>query len=335
MKLRFGLLLIALGLLASAATASAERAALFLGSTAKGVDRPALIKIARAQAEAAGWSVTEPPLADGPLGDLIVCVQSGLARDCIPGHLDDNDVDRGIVIAIGQEGGSAKPTWVATGWVFRRTGDLLVTDRRYCEGCKTDKLADTVRDLTDTLVTEARARAKPTVILARSKPAGATVFVDDQKVGVSELEAPVYAGVHNVRFELEGHQSEVREVAIGDGETLTVEVTLKETKVVPPPGGDDRPKPSRVLPIAVMAGGAALVIGGVVLLAMDEDPVQDGAQVPEYSNTAWPGIGLAAAGAATIGAGVWLWLRGSKSDERTPVASITPDGAWLGYAGRF
>lgn len=323
---------LALGVLATATPAAAERAALFLGSTAKGVDRPALIKIARAQAEAAGWSVTEPPLADGPLGDLVVCVSSGLARDCIPGHLDDNDVDRGIVISVGQEG---KGTWVVNGWVFRRTGDLLVTDRRYCEGCKTEKLADTVRDLTATLVTEARARAKPTMIVARSKPAGAKVFVDDEEVGVAELEAPVYAGNHTVRFELEGHRAEVREVAIGDGETITVEVTLKPTAepkppVARPPGA----RKSKLVPISVMAGGGLLIIGGFALLAADEDPVQDGHQVASYTNTTLPAIGLFAAGAAVIGTGVWLFLEAS-SDERAPTVGLAPGGAWIGYTGRF
>lgn len=330
--------LVALGVvIALASPAAAERAALFLGGTAKGIDRPALIKIARAQAEAAGWSVTEPPLADGPLGDLLLCVGSGLARDCIPGHLDDNDVDRGIVIAVSQEGGTKKPTWVLNGWVFRRTGDLIVTDRRYCEGCDTEKLADTVRDLTATLVTEAHARAKPTMIVARSKPAGARVFVDDREIGVAELEAPVYAGTHSVRFELEGHRTEVREVAIGDGESVTVEVKLVPvTGDAPPPVVPGGEKPSRVVPLALIGGGVALLIAGGVALGMDEDAVQDGEQVHEYTDTKAPAATLFAAGTIAAAIGVVLFVTAKPEPrEKQPVVGVTPEGFWLGWRAAF
>ncbi len=327
--------LVAIGVVIGLASpAAAERAALFLGSTAKGVDRPALIKIARAQAEAAGWSVTEPPLADGPLGDLLMCVSSGLARDCIPGHLDDNDVDRGIVISVGQEG--KKGSWVLNGWVFRRTGDLIVTDRTYCEGCSAEKLGDAVRDLTSTLITEAHARAKPTVILARSKPSGAKVFVDDSEVGVAELEAPVYAGTHNVRFEMEGYKTEIREVAIGDGESVTVEVKLTAVEAAPVKVAPGPKAPSKVLPLSLIGGGVALLVAGGIVLAMDEDAIQGGERVPEYTDTVAPSVALFAGGAIAAAMGVVLYVRAKpEAETRQPIVGVTPDGFWLGLAGAF
>jgi len=100
----------------------------------------------------------------------------------------------------------------------------------------------------------------------------------------------------------------------------------------PPPHTAESP-PIRWLPVSLMAGGGAVLVAGVVMLAIDQDPTPKGDQQPEYRDTATGGALLGAVGAAAIGAGVYLWITGKPGSA--PVAAATRDGGYLGWAGRF
>ncbi|MCA9678513.1 MAG: PEGA domain-containing protein, partial [Myxococcales bacterium] len=226
---------IALGVLGAVpGAARAERSALFVAGV-KASERAGVTKTARATIESAGWTVIEPPLDDGPLADLVTCVGSGLGGDCVPGYLDDHDVDRGVILRISTEG-KGGTTKVVTGWVFRRAGELLVTDKRYCQKCEAPAFEASVRELVDALIVAARERARPTLLDVRTIPTGATVKVDGKVAGQADLQVEVYAGVHNVFFELPGYRGESREVVVGDGESMSVEVRLTPADQAPPRG---------------------------------------------------------------------------------------------------
>jgi hypothetical protein len=108
----------------------------------------------------------------------------------------------------------------------------------------------------------------------------------------------------------------------------------------PPPDPSLEPRdpaaqtsPRAMLPIALVAvGGVGLVAGGV-MIAIDQDPDRNGVQTATYRDTATAGVVLGVAGAAAVGAGVYLWLTHKPSSA--PVAAVSHDAAYIGWAGRF
>lgn len=97
-------------------------------------------------------------------------------------------------------------------------------------------------------------------------------------------------------------------------------------------------------PKLLVAGGVALMVGGGVLFAIDEDdnpgsgPVQ-----PTYRDTALPGVIALSAGAVITGVGLWLWLRDDGSSHNAtasrrralPLVAVDHDQVFLGWHGAF
>lgn len=90
---------------------------------------------------------------------------------------------------------------------------------------------------------------------------------------------------------------------------------------------------ARLLPIGLMGVGAAALLGGVVMFAIDEDADPANTTNPTYRDTATGGVILGAAGAAALGVGLYLWF--SDKSGSHPVAAVGRDGGVVGWAGRF
>jgi hypothetical protein len=90
--------------------------------------------------------------------------------------------------------------------------------------------------------------------------------------------------------------------------------------------------PSRLLPIGLWAAGGVALVAGVIMIAIDEDPNAQGVQQERYRDTATGGVVLGLAGVAALGAGTYLWRRDRKT---APVAAVSSDGAYVGWAGTF
>jgi hypothetical protein len=81
----------------------------------------------------------------------------------------------------------------------------------------------------------------------------------------------------------------------------------------------------RVGPRLLVGAGAAALVAGGVLYALDQDP---GGSSAVYRNTAPAGIACGAAGAAAIAIGLWLWrTRG------TPMVAFGSSGGFVGWGG--
>ena len=91
----------------------------------------------------------------------------------------------------------------------------------------------------------------------------------------------------------------------------------------------------------LVAGGVATMIGGGVLLAIDEDPSKGGPVKPTYRETTLPGIVTLSAGAVLTGVGLWLWLRDDGSsaaataNRSLPIVAVGHDQVFLGWSGAF
>jgi hypothetical protein len=90
------------------------------------------------------------------------------------------------------------------------------------------------------------------------------------------------------------------------------------------PGGG---RPRLVPGLLVGAGAAALVTGGV-LYAIDQDP---GMTTATYRNTAPAGLAVGAVGLAAVGVGLWLW--GARGAGSAPMLTIGSSGGFIGWGG--
>jgi hypothetical protein len=99
------------------------------------------------------------------------------------------------------------------------------------------------------------------------------------------------------------------------------------------PPAPDSDRPSRLVPAAVIGGGLALAITGGVLIAIDQNPSPTGVQAATYRDSAAAGWVFAGLGAAAIGTGIYLWFR--QDSHSAPVATVSHDGAVVGWTGRF
>lgn len=115
-------------------------------------------------------------------------------------------------------------------------------------------------------------------------------------------------------------------------------VALVHDPPPPPPGApplrdaETDASSRRWRPIALMAAGGAALVAGGVMIAIDQDVDPSGKQQPNIRDTATAGTIVGLAGAAALGAGIYLYLRDKQS---APVAAVSSDGAYIGWAGRF
>lgn len=222
-----------------------------------------------------------------------------------------------------QPGGDEGHTVTLFAYWFEK-GHPAVAERRYCERCTDEMLRTTADDLMVALVS---AGQKDTLghLKLTSMPAGARIRVDDIPIGVTPLDYDLPSGPHKVAIQHTGHQSEQRDVAIRHGETTTVDVPLVAEPTKP------RSKKT-LLPLGVMGVGGALVVTGIIMVAIDQDPGPD--QPFEIRNTGPSGVGIGIAGLA-VGVGGYLWYRSMTKHESAPIAAITRDSAYVGWLARF
>lgn len=100
---------------------------------------------------------------------------------------------------------------------------------------------------------------------------------------------------------------------------------------VPPPPRDP-PRRSRTLPIVLVGAGAAALIAGGVLYAIDEDPDRLDPMQREVTNTAPLAVGLGIAGLVAAGTGGVLWWRSSTSH---PTVAAHGSGVLIGWSAQF
>jgi hypothetical protein len=93
------------------------------------------------------------------------------------------------------------------------------------------------------------------------------------------------------------------------------------------------PPPRNVVPVAVMGAGGAVLLTGLVLIALDQSPAPHGVQAKTLRDTETAGIVFTLLGAAAVGAGGYLRWRDHHGGA--PVAAITHDAALVGWSGRF
>jgi hypothetical protein len=92
---------------------------------------------------------------------------------------------------------------------------------------------------------------------------------------------------------------------------------------------------SSIAPLLLMGAGGVAIVGGGVLLALNEPSSvpRDQEQPKTYRSTIAPGVAMLAGGAVAV-VGGYLWWRHSKSSSQ-PTVSVVSGGAIAGISGSF
>jgi hypothetical protein len=208
-----------------------------------------------------------------------------------------------------------------------RTGFVLASNRERCETCGAEeageKMGLAASALRQRLEAESRAPAR---VVIRSRPAGATVVMDGRPAGVTPIDTSLVGGQHRLQLTLADHETVVRSFTVVSGvdEAMDLSLTAIPSKF-----------PYRTAGWSALGGGAALIIAGIVTMAVDNREIACSADdkdinghCPYVRGTKWWAAGMIGIGmaAATVG-GTFLYL----APRRTPVGV----GATVGLAGNF
>ena len=257
-----------------------------------------------------------PPDAINTLIDCFVVEDEGCARKVVEKRSKAQSV---VFAKIDLKTDAAEKTVTLTAYWFDKGRDAIA-ERRYCERCTDVTLRSTADELMAALTIGTAKDAGKVKIT--SSPSGARVVIDGSPIGVTPLEYDLKSGAHKVTLSSEGHRDDARDIEIRRGETTQVDVMLKSYVS------------TNFFPTVLLGAGGVLLATGLVLIAMDEDePKPVGEQKEFYRNTGPFGVGLAISGVVVGGIGGYLLFRSRRSS--TPVASITSDSTYVGWAGTF
>lgn len=290
--------------------------------TGKATLQPALVNQIEHWLQKNGHSVVASPLQPDAINTVIDCLLMS-DENCARGVIEKRSKSRQVVFTkIDLEAGQTNAYAITAYWFDKGKNAVLL--RRVCENCTEAVLRTTADELMAALT---RATQKDVGQLrCTSMPAGASVTVDGKALGVTPLKADVPAGKHEVTVRHPTHEEETHEVTVRPGQAVDLDVAMR-----PIPGGGGPAGPNKTLPIALMAGGGALVVTGAVLLFTSEE--DDGTKF-EYRDTKLLGVSVGLAGAAAAGVGVYLYLRKPKT-ESAPSVSLTRGGTMIGWTRAF
>jgi hypothetical protein len=261
-----------------------------------------------------------PPDAVNTLIDCFVIEDEGCAR----GVVDKRARSATVVFArieVADSASSGMRDITVTAYWFDKGRDL-VAERRFCARCTEQTLRNTADEVMSAL---AGAGQKDVGHLKLSTiPSGARVMIDGQPVGATPLEYSLAPGEHAVTITRDHHEDTARQVTIRKGETSPLEVTLTPV---------DKPGP-RVVPVAMMAGGAAVLVTGILVYRLAEPDTGTTPEFHDDRNHAL-GIGIGVAGLAVAGVGAYMFFtKGGKSDS-APSVAVLPGGAYVGWTRSF
>jgi hypothetical protein len=209
-----------------------------------------------------------------------------------------------------------------------RTGGVLASNRERCETCGVEeageKMGLAASALRERLETVSRAPAR---FIIRSRPAGASVLMDGRPAGVTPLDAELSGGPHHLQLVMAGHDSLSRSFTVVSGvdEAMDLDLVAIPSRF-----------PFRRAGWGSLAGGAALLVAGLVTMSFDNHQISCtttekdvNGQCPWVRSTKWWATAMVGVGAvATTIGGVFLYL-----EPRAGATSL--GGASAGVRGTF
>lgn len=311
-----------------ASVARADEVVIVTAGSATEHDRATVSAAVGEVARSGGWTLRAKPPSKKESESLASCQEPSAPWNCILASLRASGVQRALILTVdSRQTEYGAPMVVVLGKAIAADTQVSAVKQRQCIQCADDKLAAAASELTVELLREIAVREGRTVIEVHSTPQGAQVMLDGTAVQVTNAALSTYPGKHVVILELPGFEREIREVTAERGKTMALAIDLKPSVTTV-----HRPPPSRVLPYALIGGGAAALIAGGILYAIDEDPSPSGGRT--YRDTAPAGVAVGVAGLAVAGVGAFLWYRVSRSHS-APAVVLRQGGAIFAWEGSF
>jgi hypothetical protein len=222
------------------------------------------------------------------------------------------------------------------------SGNVVASNNDRCEICGIDEVADLVSSKAAALGGQlVSASDDAPVLVVESNPVGAVVTVDGKRAGKTPFEGELPPGRHVVRVEKPGHVTVERDLDLDAGVRSQADFNLERISEVQVRKG------IRPVGWGVLAGGRALLGGGVALLTVDDKPAKgrcDGdnqdadGDCKFLINTMWGGASLEVVGGAAIATGVAILVvtrsSSGKSGKRARlIPAVGPMS--VGISGRF
>lgn len=332
--------------------ARAEPGAVLVEGTASARQRTIVGGAVAAAVRAAGWSTADRTYTESDADRAAGCLRTGEAWGCIAAILRDRRIERVAVVSVDPKPGKAGATdTVITERLVIANVDSLFVAQRFCDFCTDDKLAGLAAEVTKELIERAAVGSGRTVLAITSTPRGARAYLDAALVGVTDTSIHVVPGPHTITVELDDYETATRHVVVEENTTQEIAFALRRAAGGGPGGrafdpgrggGGTGPilppvRRSRLVPGVIAGAGLAVLVGGAVLIALDEDPVTrpDQQAHRRYFDSATSGVIIGASGLAIAGAGAYLWWRASKQPRSTPVAAPVAGGAVVGLLRSF
>jgi PEGA domain len=268
-------------------------------------------------------SVLASPLSTDAVNTITNCLVLD-DQKCARGVVDARSKSEAVLFARAEI--SKDKSIVINAYWFAK-GHESIGERRVCEHCIGENWHSAADQMMDALTAQTFGKGH---LHVESDPTGMIVLFDNVEIGLTPLDRDVPAGHHRVDLTHDGHHVGKRMVQVDANDTTDVLIKTKPEPVEAEPGGSSNG--SRLVPAIVLGSGIfALGVGGVLLyyggLGGDQ-------QKYTYPDSTPIGIGVMAAGlGATIIGGVLFYQAGKHNSA--PVASVSHDGAYVGWITRF
>jgi hypothetical protein len=318
----------------------------------------ASLPVSPARAAVADGVFVAPPSVTGGSAEHVVSAleesaRAGLADAKVTAIAAPNDCAAApcmsAAVASGQGRGVLVTSVTIAGSDYRLHAEILDGDGKVlaardgaCEICTYDEAAEGLRGLVAETASELGPAAAPEPTTATtgtmrvtSVPAGATVVIDGATVGVTPYEGEHTVGAHVVEVQKAGHASQSREVEVVGGDAAAVDVDLVRRR------SSVSPRTMEIIGWSTLGVGAAMLISGIALLAVDENPVKgncSGASVDADGDcefrydTLTGGVLLTVVGVAGAATGAGLVVFARRNRKREPASMAFGP---LGLRGRF
>jgi hypothetical protein len=273
----------------------------------------------------ASWTMSVQPFTPKETETISKCLANDHPWPCLAPLVQPKGVDRIIVAEVKPQPDSPSKLVITGEFAVAGDNPAAVMIQR-CDGCDDARLAAAARRLTEDLLRDMAAGGE-TVLALQTVPAGASVVMDDQSIGITDgsgkLSQTTLPGPHKLTVRHPGFVDGNRTIELPVARTTPLAIELA-------PAATTTEHPLLV-PLAFVGAGAAAVIVGGVLIYVGQ---QDGPNDPTRYTRATPiGVVTGVVGLAAIGYGAYLLWRGPTSSGLT--LNPTPGGLVAGWAGGF